>query len=48
MTPSLLKPRNLPAIEGSIIAQVTNDIEKGWKDMHSLLEKISNKGSLER
>ena len=42
MTPSLLKPRNLPAIGGSIIAQVTNDIEKGWKDMHSLLEKISN------
>ena len=40
--------RNLPAIEGSIIAQVTNDIEKGWKDMHSLLEKISNSGSPER
>ena len=45
MTPSLLKPRNLPAIEGSIVAQVTNDIEKGWKDMHSLLEKISNSGT---
>ena len=45
--------RNLPAIEGSIIVQVkkkkkkvTNDIEKGWKDMHSLLEKISNSGTL--
>ena len=33
-------------IEGSIIAQVTNDIEKGWKDMHYLLEKISNSGTL--
>ena len=30
----------------SIIAQVTNDIEKGWKDMHSLREKISNSGTL--
>ena len=38
--------RNFPAIKGSIIAQVTNDIEKGWKDMHSLLEKISNSGTL--
>ena len=53
MTPSLLMgtSRNLPAIEGSIIAQVkkkkvANDIEKGWKDMHSLLEKISNSGTL--
>ena len=25
---------------------MTNDIEKGWKDMHSLLEKISNSGTL--
>ena len=36
----------IPGIEGSIIAQVTNDIEKSWKDMHSLLEKISNSGTL--
>ena len=44
MIPLLLK--ELRAIEGSTIAQVTNDIEKGWKDMHSLLEKISNSGTL--
>ena len=25
---------------------MTNDIEKGWKDMHSLLEKLSNSGTL--
>ena len=25
---------------------MTNDIEKAWKDMHSLLEKISNSGTL--
>ena len=25
---------------------MTNDIEKSWKDMHSLLEKISNSGTL--
>ena len=30
-----------------LVAQVTNDIEKGRKDMHSLLEKISNSGSSE-
>ena len=44
MTPSLLK--ELTSDRGIVIAQVTNDIEKGWKDMHSLLEKISNSGTL--
>ena len=37
---------NLPGIEGSIVAQVANDIDKGCKDMHSLLEKIPNSGML--
>ena len=28
--------------QGSIIAKVTDDIEKGWKGVHSLLEKVSD------
>ena len=32
--------------QGSIIAQVTDDIEKAWKDVHSILEKFSNSGTL--
>ena len=47
MTPSLLKELTSDrGIDFKVIAQVTNDIEKGWKDMHSLLEKISNSGTL--
>ena len=37
--------RDLPCRDRSCIAQVTDDIEKGWEDVHSVLDKVSNSNS---
>ena len=42
VNPSLLEG---PTRDRSCIAQVTDDIEKGWEDVRSLLEKVSNSNS---